>query len=214
MQGVVDWSESGLSLPASLSTAPTVAESRGLTDALWRAHFTAPSTATSPDAMITPGASISPAAANPSGIEPHSMPTPPSLPAAPSLHNSVQSPAAAPSLPAPFTFQFHEPTTSATPIQAPPPAPISKPKRKRVLPSDKRKREKVRSCRRCNSPECDGKVNILFCATQCTVPCAKCGHFERCKGVDKGRICKYPDDSGNLYRAKKAKTSSESIART
>ncbi|KAF6746132.1 hypothetical protein DFP72DRAFT_1152945 [Ephemerocybe angulata] len=66
-------------------------------------------------------------------------------------------------------------------------------KRTRILSQDERKRDKLRSCRRCKSTTCDGKWDIRLCPHPCLVPCKKCGHYRWCKGVDGGRKCAYPD---------------------
>jgi hypothetical protein len=64
-------------------------------------------------------------------------------------------------------------------------------KRRRVVPEAERKRSSVRTCRRCHQAECAGNSDILKCLVQCTVPCAKCGRTEGCRGVDKGKKCTY-----------------------
>lgn len=62
-------------------------------------------------------------------------------------------------------------------------------KRRRVVPQDKRKRNTVRTCRRCRKAECPGNSDISKCPEVCIVPCIKCGQFTGCRGVDKGRYC-------------------------
>ena len=64
-------------------------------------------------------------------------------------------------------------------------------KRRRVVPEDQRRRQAIRTCRRCGKMTCPGNSDILKCPLPCEVPCKTCGHVEGCRGVDKGRKCSY-----------------------
>ena len=64
-------------------------------------------------------------------------------------------------------------------------------KRRRVVPDDQRKRQAIRTCRRCGEATCPGNNDILKCLLPCKVPCQLCGHTEGCRGVDNGRKCTY-----------------------
>ena len=64
-------------------------------------------------------------------------------------------------------------------------------KRRRVIPEDQRKRQAIRTCRRCREAMCPGNSDILKCSWPCKVPCKKCGHTEGCRGVDNGRTCTF-----------------------
>lgn len=64
-------------------------------------------------------------------------------------------------------------------------------KRWRVVPEDQRRRQAIRTCRRCGTATCPGNSDILQCLLPCEVPCKKCGRTEGCRGVDKGRKCSY-----------------------
>ncbi|KAF5325696.1 hypothetical protein D9611_000435 [Ephemerocybe angulata] len=64
-------------------------------------------------------------------------------------------------------------------------------KRRHIVPEDKRKRSKLKSCRRCHTPECPGNNNIDRCPVPCTVPCKTCLRTSGCKGVDNGRRCTF-----------------------
>jgi hypothetical protein len=61
-------------------------------------------------------------------------------------------------------------------------------KRRRVVANPLRQRT-VRTCRRCRKQSCPGNSDILNCDMPCTVPCAKCGQLDGCRGVDGGRKC-------------------------
>lgn len=64
-------------------------------------------------------------------------------------------------------------------------------KRRRVVPEDHRRRQAIRSCRRCGRAMCPGNSDILKCPFPCEVPCKTCGHTAGCRGVDNGRKCTY-----------------------
>jgi hypothetical protein len=64
-------------------------------------------------------------------------------------------------------------------------------KRRRVVPEDQRRRQAIRTCRRCGKATCPGNSDILKCPLPCEVPCKTCGRVEGCRGVDKGRKCSY-----------------------
>lgn len=62
-------------------------------------------------------------------------------------------------------------------------------KRRCVIPEVQRRRQAIRTCRRCGEAQCPGNSNISNCPQPCEVPCKTCGHTEGCRGVDNGRIC-------------------------
>ena len=64
-------------------------------------------------------------------------------------------------------------------------------KRWHVVPEDQRKRQAIRTCRRCGKTTCPGNSDILKCPLPCKVPCQLCGRTEGCRGVDNGRKCTY-----------------------
>lgn len=64
-------------------------------------------------------------------------------------------------------------------------------KRRRIVPEDQRKRQAIRTCRRCRESTCPGNSNILDCRWPCKVPCKSCGRTEGCRGVDRGRNCTF-----------------------
>ena len=63
--------------------------------------------------------------------------------------------------------------------------------RRRVVPNDQRRRQAIRTCRRCSRATCPGNSDILKCPLPCEVPCKICGHTVGCRGVDNGRKCSY-----------------------
>jgi hypothetical protein len=64
-------------------------------------------------------------------------------------------------------------------------------KRRRVIPEDQRRRQAIRTCRRCREATCPGNSDILQCRWPCKVPCKTCGLTEGCRGVDGGRTCTF-----------------------
>jgi hypothetical protein len=64
-------------------------------------------------------------------------------------------------------------------------------KRRRVIPEGQRRRQAIRTCRRCGEAKCPGNSNILNCPWPCKVPCETCGHTAGCRGVDNGRACTF-----------------------
>ncbi|KAK7012668.1 hypothetical protein R3P38DRAFT_3323885 [Favolaschia claudopus] len=79
--------------------------------------------------------------------------------------------------------------TAVTQTDGEPSAPPRK--RRRIT---ERKRETLRSCRRCRSSECKGAGGIFNCPIVCTVPCKTCNRLTGCRGVDDGKACTYNTD--------------------
>ena len=51
-------------------------------------------------------------------------------------------------------------------------------KRQHVVPEDQRRRQAIRTCRRCGKATCPGNSDILKCLLPCKVPCQLCGLTE------------------------------------
>ena len=64
-------------------------------------------------------------------------------------------------------------------------------KRRRFIPEEQRRRQAIRTCRRCREPMCPGNSDILKCRWPCKVPCKTCERTEGCRGVDNGRACTF-----------------------
>ena len=64
-------------------------------------------------------------------------------------------------------------------------------KRRCIIPEGERKRQAIRTCRRCGKATCPGDSDIFNCPLPCEVPCKKCGRTEGCRGVDGSRTCTY-----------------------
>ncbi|KAK0232270.1 hypothetical protein EDD85DRAFT_970646, partial [Armillaria nabsnona] len=120
-------------------------------------------------------------------------------------HPTSSGPPQSPQSPAPISATFDE-----LPTSPPPPIPVSRtePAQNQPLgepqldslsivvrngiPTEERKRRKIRSCRRCRNETCPGGNDILRCQTACTVPCRWCGRLDECRGVDGGKKCTAP----------------------
>ena len=63
-------------------------------------------------------------------------------------------------------------------------------KRRRVIPEEQRRRQAIRTCRRCREAICHGNSDILKCRWPCKVPCKTCERTKGCsRGVGNGRTC-------------------------